>query len=339
MSLPVPSSITSAWVIGSSLGVIIAFQVLSGLIIRLTYIKGFDVFAEVVLSEIDVQSGWWSRCVHANGCRLLFILIYSHIGRGLYYGRPRIREVWVVGWAILLLLMGVAFLGYVLPWGQISFWGVTVITNLLSAIPYWGNEIVTWVWGGYCVGEDTLARFGILHFILPYAILAIRGGHIWLLHDYGSSNPVGVIAGVDKITFHPYFTYKDLYRWRVITGIIVRVVLFDPWALGDVENFIRADPLSTPNHIKPEWYFLYAYAVLRAIPRKLGGVVILLLRVLIIAVAPLKPWKSRLPMQKTVFWWWAANWVFLTWLGGQEIDNLIIYLRIIRRLLYFIFFI
>ena len=219
----------------------------------------------------DVNFGWALRIFHANGARMFFICIYLHISRGLYFGSYANSHVWARGVTILFLLIATAFLGYVLPWGQISFWGATVITNLFSAIPYLGGDIVFWLWGGFAVSQPTLSRFFALHFFLPFGIIGIVLVHLLFLHQEGSSNPLGVKRNFDKLLFHPYFSWKDLVGFVAFVWLFRWVCLVKPWDLGDPENFIPANPLVTPIHIQPEWYFLFAYAILRAIPNKLGG--------------------------------------------------------------------
>lgn len=265
------------------------------------------------------------RIIHANGARMFFAGLYTHLGRGIYYGSFNLTHTWIVGSSIFILTIATAFLGYVLPWGQISFWGATVITNLFSAIPYAGQDIVYWLWGGFAVSKPTLSRFFSLHFLLPFIIAALTIVHLLYLHQSGSSNPLGVHRNTDKIQFHPYFSTKDLLGYSVFAFIFMFVCLIEPWALGDPENFINANPLVTPIHIQPEWYFLFAYAILRSIPNKLGGVLALFASVLILYFFPLAQkiilsssafsrWK------KFLFWTLVATWAILTWIGARPVE-------------------
>ena len=251
--LPTPTSLSYNWNYGSTLGVCLIIQIITGLFLAIHYVSGVtEAFNAVTHICNDVNYGWLIRSIHANGASLFFIIIYCHIGRGLYYRRYQFKEVWISGTTILFLLIATAFLGYVLPWGQISFWGATVITNLIRAIPYFGETIVYWVWGGFAVGGRTLTRFFAFHFILPFIILGLVVLHILFLHDKGSSNPVGLIYSADKIPFTPYFAVKDLVGWVFAVSILLIVSLLRPWFLGDSENFIPANSLVTPVHIKPE---------------------------------------------------------------------------------------
>lgn len=215
-----------------------------------------------------------------------FVCIYLHIGRGIYYRRYNLHLTWSVGIIILFITIATAFLGYVLPWGQISFWGATVITNLLSAIPYLGNTIVQWLWGGFAIDNATLTRFFTFHFLLPFIIAALILVHLLFLHQTGSNNPLGLNRNIDKIPFHPYFVYKDIVGFLIIIRRLTFLVLTNPYLLRDPENFTPANPLVTPIHIQPEWYFLFAYAILRSIPNKLGGVIALFISISILFIIP-----------------------------------------------------
>jgi ubiquinol-cytochrome c reductase cytochrome b subunit len=319
-------------------------QILTGLFLVINYTASVDTaFDAVVHISNDVHYGWWLRALHANGASVFFILVYCHIARGLYYGRYLLTKTWISGVTILFIIIATAFLGYVLPWGQMSFWGATVITNLISAIPYLGEALVYWLWGGFAVGNGTLTRFFTFHFILPFILLALVVTHLIFLHETGSSNPIGVNSNFDKIPFHPYFSSKDMVGWVVIFGGLVILSLKDPWLLGDPENFLPADPLVTPVHIKPEWYFLFAYAILRSIPNKLGGVVALVLSIAILYTLPLtKPQNIRLynkPLAKLIFWVWVANCVLLTWIGGNPVEDPYISVGQLSSAAYFLYFI
>jgi len=273
-----------------------------------------------------------------------FFLVYLHIGRGLYYSSFNFKLVWISGVFILLLLIATSFLGYVLPWGQISFWGATVITNLLSAIPFLGTEITYWLWGGFSVDKSTLTRFFSLHFILPFIILFIIIIHIFFLHEKGSSNPLGLTLNIDKIPFHPYFSWKDILGLIILIIIFFSLILLDPFYLNDPENFIPANPLVTPPHIQPEWYFLFAYAILRRIPNKLGGVIALFLAILILAFLPFSS-KNKFnpiffyPSIKILFWSIVNIFLILTYIGACPVEDPFIIFGQIFSILYFSFFI
>lgn len=291
----------------------------------------------------DVNLGWILRAVHRNGARIFFICLYLHIGRGLYYGSFNYSHVWIVGCTILLLTIATAFLGYVLPWGQIRFWGATVITNLFRAIPYIGNEIVYWIWGGFAVDNASLTRFFALHFILPFIIIAIRVIHLFFLHLTGSRNPIGVRSNNDKIKFNIYFGWKDILGIVIIFQLLIVISIFNPWILGDPENFIPANPLVTPIHIQPEWYFLFAYAILRSIPNKLGGVVALALSVAVYYLIPslnnrMIKTNSFIPINKFLFWSLVGLLIMLTWIGARPVENPYILVGQILSLMYFAWF-
>merc|ERR1712062_305285 len=262
-------------------------QIVRGLFLAIHYSCDISIaFESVNHINRDVNFGWALRIVHANGARFFFICLYIHVGRGIYYGSYNYKSVWVIGVLILLMVIATAFLGYVLPWGQISFWGATAITNLFSAIPIIGTEVVNWMWGGFAVGNPTLSRFYSLHFLLPFLISATRVIHILFLHQTGSSNPLGVNSNYDKLPFHQYYSIKDMIGFMLVFILFRYICFFNPWLLGDPENFISANPLVTPVHIQPEWYFLFAYAILRSIPNKLGGVVALAASVIILYILP-----------------------------------------------------
>lgn len=291
----------------------------------------------------DVYFGWEFRVLHANGASFFFLCIYLHIARGLYYSSYNLIHVWLIGCTILLLTIATAFLGYVLPWGQISFWGATVITNLFSAIPLIGEDIVYWLWGGFAVDNASLTRFFTLHFLLPFVIAAISGVHLFFLHIRGSSNPLGVSSSIDKLKFHPYFRWKDFLGAAVMLQLFIFVCFFAPWILGDPENFISANPLVTPVHIQPEWYFLFAYAILRSIPNKLGGVLALFFSVLIFYLLPFLVGRSCisqrfLPANKFLFWCFVIILVLLTWIGACPVEIPYILTGQILSVLYFSWF-
>jgi len=272
-----------------------------------------------------------------------FICIYLHVGRGIYYNSYLYVPTWSVGVIILFLVIGTAFIGYVLPWGQISFWGATVITNLLSAIPYLGTDLVQWLWGGFAVDNATLTRFFTFHFILPFIVLAITLIHLLFLHQTGSNNPTGFNSNSDKIPFHPYFTYKDIVGFLVILIFLTLLTLINPYLLGDPDNFIPANPLVTPAHIQPEWYFLFAYAILRSIPNKLGGVLALVLSIAILFILPFSHTsKFRglqfYPINKILFWIIVITVILLTWIGARPVEDPYVLIGQILTVVYFLYY-
>nr|AIG53009.1 cytochrome b [Ctenotus inornatus] len=344
IDLPSPSNISAWWNFGSLLGLCLIVQVLTGLFLAMHYTADISsAFSSVAHICRDVQYGWLIRNLHANGASMFFICLYLHIGRGLYYGSYMFKETWNIGVILLLLVMATAFVGYVLPWGQMSFWGATVITNLLSAIPYIGTSLVEWIWGGFSVDNATLTRFFTFHFLLPFAIMGVSMLHLLFLHETGSNNPTGLASNTDKIPFHPYFSYKDLLGATLFLMVLLLLALFSPNLLGDPENFTPANPLVTPPHIKPEWYFLFAYAILRSIPNKLGGVLALLFSILILMFVPaLHTSKQRgnafRPFSQALFWALVSNIIILTWIGGQPVEDPFIIIGQIASTTYFIIF-
>nr|AIG53346.1 cytochrome b [Ctenotus schomburgkii]UWT72064.1 cytochrome b [Ctenotus schomburgkii] len=344
IDLPSPSNISAWWNFGSLLGLCLILQVLTGLFLAMHYTADISsAFSSVAHICRDVQYGWLIRNLHANGASMFFICLYLHIGRGLYYGSYMFKETWNIGVILLLLVMATAFVGYVLPWGQMSFWGATVITNLLSAIPYIGTNLVEWIWGGFSVDNATLTRFFTFHFLLPFAIMGASMLHLLFLHETGSNNPTGLASNTDKIPFHPYYSYKDLLGATLFILLLLSLALFSPNLLGDPENFTPANPLVTPPHIKPEWYFLFAYAILRSIPNKLGGVLALLFSILILMLAPmLHTSKQRgnafRPLSQILFWALVSNIIILTWIGGQPVEDPFIIIGQIASTTYFIIF-
>nr|YP_009048785.1 cytochrome b [Lutjanus johnii]AID52385.1 cytochrome b [Lutjanus johnii] len=344
VDLPAPSNISVWWNFGSLLGLCLIAQILTGLFLAMHYTSDITMaFSSVAHICRDVNYGWLIRNLHANGASFFFICIYLHIGRGLYYGSYLYKETWNIGVVLLLLVMATAFVGYVLPWGQMSFWGATVITNLLSAIPYVGNTLVQWIWGGFSVDNATLTRFFAFHFLLPFIIAAVTMLHLLFLHETGSNNPLGLNSDTDKISFHPYFSYKDLLGFVAVLIALTSLALFSPNLLGDPDNFTPANPLVTPPHIKPEWYFLFAYAILRSIPNKLGGVLALLASILVLMVVPiLHTSKQRgltfRPVTQFLFWTLIANVAILTWIGGMPVEHPFIIIGQIASVLYFLLF-
>nr|YP_010411428.1 cytochrome b [Coraebus cloueti]URN73074.1 cytochrome b [Coraebus cloueti] len=345
IDLPSPSNISSWWNFGSLLGLCLMMQIVTGLFLAMHFTPHVEhAFSSVIHISRDVNYGWLLRTLHANGASFFFICLYLHVGRGMYYSSYKLPTTWSIGVIILFATMATAFLGYVLPWGQMSFWGATVITNLLSAIPYLGSTIVQWLWGGFAVDNATLNRFFTLHFTLPFVILALAGIHLLFLHQTGSNNPLGTNSNIDKIPFHPYFSFKDLVGFIIMVFSLFILTLHSPFTLGDPDNFLPANPLVTPIHIQPEWYFLFAYAILRSIPNKLGGVIALIFSIAILLTMPFsnnKKFKSTqfYPINKTLFWMFLGNIVLLTWIGARPVEDPFISTGQILSMTYFLYFI
>nr|YP_009368321.1 cytochrome b [Lepilemur microdon]ADP68465.1 cytochrome b [Lepilemur microdon] len=341
IDLPTPPNISSLWNFGSLLGACLTIQIITGLFLAMHYTADTTTaFSSVTHICRDVNYGWAIRYIHANGASMFFLCLFAHVGRGLYYGSFTLLETWNVGIILLFSVMATAFMGYVLPWGQMSFWGATVITNLLSAFPYVGTDLVEWIWGGFSVGKATLTRFFALHFILPFVISALVMIHLLFLHETGSNNPLGTSSNSDKIPFHPYYTTKDFLGLLLLMLLLMTLTFFYPDLLGDPDNYTPANPLNTPPHIKPEWYFLFAYAILRSIPNKLGGVMALILSILILAIIPLlQPNKQQTmmfrPLSQFLFWILVADLLTLTWIGGQPVEDPFINIGQMASILYF----
>nr|UCC45946.1 cytochrome b [Chrysocoris stollii] len=344
VDLPSPSSLSLWWNFGSLLGMCLMIQIVTGIFLAMHYTANIELaFNSVVHICRDVNNGWLLRYTHANGASMFFICLYMHIGRGMYYGSYKLMMTWNTGIVLLFLTMGTAFLGYVLPWGQMSLWGATVITNLLSAIPYLGNTMVMWLWGGFSVDNATLTRFFTLHFLLPFIIAAFVMIHLLFLHQTGSNNPLGLNSNYDKMPFHPYFSIKDTLGFMVALMMLSSLVLLEPQLLGDPENFIPANPLVTPVHIQPEWYFLFAYTILRSIPNKLGGVIAMVMSILIIAILPITN-KSKFqgntfyPLNKFMFWSFLVIMMMLTWIGARPAEEPYIFTGQVLTTSYFMYF-
>jgi len=344
VELPTPSRISTIWNFGSLLGLCLILQIVTGLFLAMHYSNDVTLAFESVRHICrDVNYGWLLRILHANGASFFFICLYLHVGRGLYYGSYYFRHTWLVGVLILFAVIAAAFLGYVLPWGQISFWGATVITNLFSAIPYLGGDLVLWMWGGFAVAGPTLTRFFSLHFLIPFVVAAIRAVHLLFLHQTGRGNPLGLNRNFDKLRFHPYFSIKDLVGFFLLLIILNFLCLLSPWVLGDPENFIPANPLVTPVHIQPEWYFLIAYAILRSIPNKLGGVIALALSIAILIICPFLPRSnfrglSFYPLRKIIFWVQINIVILLTWIGARPVEAPYIIIGQILSIIYFSYY-
>nr|YP_009684658.1 cytochrome b [Exorista japonica]QDR25212.1 cytochrome b [Exorista japonica] len=344
IDLPAPINISSWWNFGSLLFLCLMIQILTGLFLAMHYTADINLaFNSVNHICRDVNYGWLLRTLHANGASFFFICIYLHVGRGIYYSSYLFTPTWMVGVIILFLVMGTAFMGYVLPWGQMSFWGATVITNLLSAVPYIGIDLVQWVWGGFAVDNATLTRFFTFHFILPFIVLAATMIHILFLHETGSNNPMGLNSNINKIPFHPYFTYKDIVGFIIMMMILILLVLINPYLLGDPDNFIPANPLVTPIHIQPEWYFLFAYAILRSIPNKLGGVIALVISIAILMILPfyhLSKFRGIqfYPINQIMFWMMTVTVILLTWIGARPVESPYVLIGQILTIIYFSYF-
>jgi len=344
VDLPAPASLSYLWNFGSLLGICLGTQIITGIFLAMHYCADVTIaFSSITHISRDVNYGFILKYLHANGASAFFICVYIHIGRGLYYGSYLRKPLWNVGVVIVLIMMLTAFIGYVLPWGQMSFWGATVITNFVSAIPYIGNDIVLWVWGGFSVGNPTLNRFFSLHYLFPFVLAGLVFIHIILLHVTGSNNPLGINTDSDKIPFHSYFITKDLYGFVLLFILLFYLVLYSPNLLGDPENYIKANPLVTPVHIMPEWYFLFAYAILRAIPNKLGGVIGLALSIMILFITPFvhTSWLKSLifrPIGKLLYWSFIFNFVLLTWLGSKPVEDPYIIIAQLSGFFYFSYF-
>nr|YP_010835922.1 cytochrome b [Apphia sp. 1 SJ-2023a]WGC89441.1 cytochrome b [Apphia sp. 1 SJ-2023a] len=345
IDLPAPVNLSSWWNFGSILGICLTIQLISGIFLSMHYTANIEMaFSSVSHITRDVNYGWLMRTIHSNGASLFFTCLYLHTGRGMYYGSYNFIKTWLMGIIILLMTMATAFLGYVLPWGQMSFWGATVITNLLSAIPYIGSMMVNWLWGGFAVDNATLSRFFSLHFMLPFIIAMLTIIHLFFLHITGSNNPIGLNSNMDKIPFHPYFSIKDLMGFTIVLSILIMLNLSEPYILSDPDNFTHANPMVTPIHIQPEWYFLFAYAILRSIPNKLGGVLALFLSILILMILPFSmkmKFKGLMfyPLSQINFWVFISTVILLTWIGARPVELPFTLTGMMLTMLYFMYFI
>lgn len=345
IDLPAPINISIWWNYGSLLGLCLVLQTATGLFLSIHYVPNIELaFSSVAHITRDVNYGWLLRTTHANGASLFFLFLYLHTGRRIYYNSFILTETWNIGVLILILTIAAAFTGYVLPWGQISFWGATVITNIFSAIPYIGQSLVEWIWGGFAVDNATLNRFFSFHFLLPFILIGTSAAHIIFLHQTGSNNPLGINSDSDRIPFHSYYSIKDLLGYVVALLAFSSIVLFAPNLFTDPENFLNANPLITPIHIQPEWYFLWLYAILRSIPNKLGGVVALLAALIILFLLPLSNYRSTLgsefnPLSQSIFWALVTSWLILTWIGRKPVEEPFVVIGQCATTIYFSFFI
>jgi len=343
---PTPITLTYAWSFGSLAGICLVIQMLSGIFLAMHYTPNIELaFNSVEYIMRDVPNGWVIRYIHANGASMFFIVVYAHICRGLYYGsymEPR-ELLWCSGVILLLLMMGTAFTGYVLPWGQMSFWGATVITSMVTAIPVAGQPIVQWLWGGFTVSNPTLNRFFSIHFFLPFLIAGVSLIHLALLHKEGSNSPIGSDTGIDIVNFYPYFLYKDVFAFSCFLLFFAFFVLYFPNVLNHPDNYIPADPLQTPAHVVPEWYFLPFYAILRSIPHKAGGIVAMLAAILVLLAIPFINTSyvrntTYRPIFKVFFWLFVADYIILTWIGQMPVRTAYIFVGQVATFYYFAFF-
>ena len=347
INYPTPINLNYLWSFGSAAGICLVIQIITGIFLAMHYCPNIELaFNSVEHIMTDVRNGWLIRYIHANGASMFFIVVYCHIFRGLYYGSyiyPRGR-IWASGVVIFLLMMATAFMGYVLPWGQMSFWGATVITNLFSAIPVVGPSIVEWLWGGFSVGNATLNRFFSLHYLLPFVIAGCVIVHLALLHKEGSNNPLGINTNSVNISFYPYFYVKDLFAFFILALVFSFFVFFYPNVLGHSDNYIPANPLSTPAHIVPEWYFLPFYAILRSIPDKLGGVVAMVSAIVVLLFLPLlntskiRSSKFR-PIFGMAYWFLVSDFIILGWIGQKPVETPYIEIGLSATIFYFVFLI
>ena len=343
---PTPICLTYAWSFGALAGFSLVIQIISGVFLSMFYVPHIDyAFDSVEYIMRDVKNGWLIRYIHSNGASMFFIVVYAHICRGLYYGsyiKPR-EALWCSGVVIFLLMMGTAFTGYVLPWGQMSFWGATVITSMVTAIPVAGKSIVEWLWGGFIVGNPTLKRFYSIHFVLPFVIAGLSLLHLALLHKVGSNSPIGSDTGVDDVPFYPYFFSKDAFAFCVYLLVFATFVLYYPNVLNHPDNYVEADPLHTPAHVVPEWYFLPFYAILRSIPHKalgiiaMGGAILILLAIPFINTSYIRNTTFR-PLFKIFFWMFIVDFIVLTWVGQKPVKDVFILVGQVATVYYFMFF-
>jgi len=346
LSYPTPINLNYAWSFGALAGICLVIQIITGIFLAMHYVPHISLaFDSVEHIMRDVNYGWLIRYCHANGASFFFIVVYLHIFRGLYYGsymHPR-GWLWASGVLIFLLMMATGFMGYVLPWGQMSFWGATVITNLFSAVPLFGGVIVEWLWGGFSVDQATLNRFYSLHYLMPFIIAGVTLLHLCLLHKYGSNNPLGINTDITSVPFYPYFYVKDFFSfWIFLLGYLT-IVFFGPNLLGHPDNYIPANPMVTPAHIVPEWYFLPFYAILRSIPNKLGGVLAMVGAIVVWLFLPsinISTTRSNIfkPLTSLNYWFIVSNFLILGWIGQQPVEYPFMEIGMFSTGLYFALF-
>jgi len=343
---PTPLNINYFWNFGSMAGIFLVVQLVSGIFLAMHYSPHVDLaFLSVEHIMRDVNNGWLIRYLHANGASMFFAVVYIHVARGLFYGsyqKPR-GFAWSLGVVIIILMMATAFMGYVLPWGQMSFWAATVITNLFSAFPLLGEAIVAWLWGGFSVDNATLNRFFSFHYLLPFLIVGAVLLHLVAVHQNGSNNPLGVNSSIDKISFYPFFVIKDLFSWVLIFIVFFFFICFAPNYLGHTDNYIEANSMVTPSHIVPEWYFLPFYAILRSIPHKLGGVIAMFAALLVLFLLPFSNTSeirssSFRPLHKQFFWLFVLDYFVLGWIGGCAPESPYLEIGQLATFFYFFYF-
>nr|AFR45255.1 cytochrome b [Mytilus californianus] len=339
--LPCPINLNAWWSFGSMLGLCLVIQLVSGLLLSIHYTADESMaFDSVIHIMRDVKKGWMLRNIHANGSSMFFMCIYAHIGRGLYYGSYLDKTVWFFGVHLLLLTMAEAFLGYTLPWGQMSYWGATVITNMLSVIPVVGTDMLRYVWGGWTVCNATLKRFYTLHFLLPFVMIAFVALHLFFLHEKGSNNPLGIESDSMCVPFHPFYTVKDLFGYVCFMFVFMYLVCVKPEMLGNSLNYWPANPMKTPIHVQPEWYFMFAYAILRSIPHKASGVSTMFMAIVVLYFVPaLHTGRSRslsfYPVNQILFWGLIGTFITLTWIGCRPVREPYIFLGQVFTVSYF----
>lgn len=344
IKLPSPINISYWWNYGSLLGLLLMVQFIRGLLLSIHYCPNTTLaFTRIIHIIQNVNQGWLVHNIHVNGASIFFICLYIHIARGIYYQSFNLENTWLIGVRIFIISMATAFLGYVLPWGQISFWGATVITNLITTLPYMGLQIVEWLWGGFSIRNATLNRFFSFHFLLPFIMLFFIIIHLLYLHETGSNNPLGINRNLNKISFHLYFSLKDILGFTLLLTFFIIINLQYPYLFRDPDNFSQANPIVTPLHIQPEWYFLFAYAILRSIPNKLGGVIALLISIIILYTLPIFKFiiksTKHYPINQFIYWIFLNNFFLLTFIGACPIEFPFIDIRQALSISYFIYFI
>uniref|UniRef100_A0AAU7LKL3 Cytochrome b n=1 Tax=Syrbatus sp. 1 RRMO-2024a TaxID=3154167 RepID=A0AAU7LKL3_9COLE len=344
INLKSPSNLSKWWNFGALLSLFMIIQISSGFFLSMFYINNINyTFYSIININRNINNGWLIRSIHMNGASFIFIYMYIHMSRSLFFNSFFLKQTWTSGMMIFIIMMMTAFMGYILPWGQMSFWGATVITNLLSTIPYLGNMITNWLWGGFSINNATLLRFYSFHFILPFMIMSLIMIHITFLH-YSKSNNSLNLNYYDMISLYPYFLIKDMNFFMMSMFIFIMNCLLSPYFFTDPENFTPSNPLNTPIHIQPEWYFLFAYTILRTIPNKLGGVIALSMSIISLMILPMinfiKMNSSKFnPLMKINFWMFSANFLMLSWMGTQPIEMPFTNINQLLTFMYFMFFI